>query len=533
MIACKICGKEMKAITNSHLARHGVSVEDYMREHGPIASEEFKTAASERIKAMNIARRGVSRSEEVKQKISAKNKGRVPPNKGRSMTEEQKDKLSAKMSGRYASGELVHWHTGGVNSEETRAKIAAANTGNKLSEEHREKLRAAISRRKERGEYVAPMAGKTLSDDHKKKLADAMRVNNHMTVKKMENLRRVCEENDLDIVAVDGPWVNLTCRVCSEQFRFSAQMFNASSDRLSDYCPRCHPREQCTSKGEKSLVDFIRSSYNGRIVENDRQVLGGKEIDVLIPDLNLGIEYTGLYWHAEKQNPEKKHLLWKKQFAHKQGVRLVTIFEDEWLNRREIVESRIVGMLGLHTTKVNARDTTVGKLLPREKNDFFDRCHLQGHDVSHVAFGLFHEDGKLVAAMSFKRTNMSKGGDGSAWEISRFCTELGMRVVGGAGKLLAHFRKEFDDGSPIISYADSRWSDGGLYKSLGFEFVEATPPSYWYMECYKIRKHRSTMMKHRLLSEFDADPSMTEWEIAQSLGYDRIWDCGTTKWILE
>ena len=37
--------------------------------------------------------------------------------------------------------------------------------------------------------------------------------------------------------------------------------------------------------------DFIKENYNGIIIENE-PILDGREIDVFLPELNLGIEYT-------------------------------------------------------------------------------------------------------------------------------------------------------------------------------------------------------------------------------------------------
>ena len=56
------------------------------------------------------------------------------------------------------------------------------------------------------------------------------------------------------------------------------------------------------SKEEKDLLASLKSLFprDTRIVENDRTILGGKEIDILIPSYSLGIEYDGLYFHSEK-----------------------------------------------------------------------------------------------------------------------------------------------------------------------------------------------------------------------------------------
>lgn len=36
--------------------------------------------------------------------------------------------------------------------------------------------------------------------------------------------------------------------------------------------------------------------------------------------------------------------------------------------------------------------------------------------------------------------------------------------------------------------------------------------------------------KHKLV-KLGCDSLLTEWEIMQNLGYDRIWDCGQTTWV--
>ena len=134
---------------------------------------------------------------------------------------------------------------------------------------------------------------------------------------------------------------------------------------------------------------------------------------------------------------------------------------------------------------------------------------------------------------TFKKTNMVKGGNGSNWELSRLCSKLGTRVRGGASKLIKWFQlKHNTEKLDLISYADSRWSTGDLYSAVGFEYAGKSQPSYWYMTDYKSRIHRSSLMKHKLVKR-EEDKQLTEWQLAQQIGYDRIWDCGTTKWILR
>ena len=111
------------------------------------------------------------------------------------------------------------------------------------------------------------------------------------------------------------------------------------------------------------------------------------------------------------------------------------------------------------------------------------------------------------------------------WEMLRFCTKLNTRVVGAAGKLLRHFEKNLWPKS-LVTYADRRWSQGGLYNVLGFDFVENSPPGYFYVKGCR-RYSRVKFQKHKLNDQLESfDPSKTEVQNMKDNGYFRVFDCG-------
>jgi hypothetical protein len=118
----------------------------------------------------------------------------------------------------------------------------------------------------------------------------------------------------------------------------------------------------------------------------------------------------------------------------------------------------------------------------------------------------------------------------NCYELTRLCSIFNFSIIGGASKLLKYFETNYKP-SEILSYADKRWSEGNVYKLLGFDFIGTTQPNYWYI-IKNQRKHRFAYRKSelsKLLKTFDNN--LTEWENMQLNGYDRIWDCGHLKFI--
>lgn len=87
------------------------------------------------------------------------------------------------------------------------------------------------------------------------------------------------------------------------------------------------------SFGEKQIVRFIRDEFpNLTVNENFRGgFLGLLELDMYIPELKLGIEFNGEYWHDEARDPSirDRHLR-KQECCDEAGVRLAVVWESDW-----------------------------------------------------------------------------------------------------------------------------------------------------------------------------------------------------------
>lgn len=288
-------------------------------------------------------------------------------------------------------------------------------------------------------------------------------------------------------------------------------------------CDKCHPALDGCSAMEKELYEFISKTCGGaynRQAEN-RSVIGTREIDIVVPKLRIGFEFDGLYWHSDAVGKTKSYHLEKTKLCEKAGWRLIHVFEDEWLEKRDIVKARIRHITGSVKYRIYARKCEVKEIPARLKNRFLDKYHMQGGDRAAVSYGLFYRN-RLAAVMTFCKARFDKKRE---WELSRYASVANFNVIGGAGKLLKHFERTRSPKS-LVTYADRRWSAGGLYFKLGFEHSHDSAPNYFYVKAQR-RYSRMRFQKHMLAGKLEKfDQSKSEYRNMKNNGYDRIYDCG-------
>lgn len=323
--------------------------------------------------------------------------------------------------------------------------------------------------------------------------------------------------------------IRLKCLVCCGEFSINRQYLVSRKNSKEDICLNCNPKLSGTSKMEQELFDFIRNNYNGSIQKGDKTILKNREIDILLPELNLAFEFNGLYWHSEIHKDNNYHNK-KTTDCLNEGIKLLHIWEDDWLFKKDIIKSIILNKLGV-IEKIWARKCEIRYVDNKEVRIFLNDNHIQGFVGSSVKLGLYYE-GLLVSLMTFGALRKSLGTKSSShnWELLRFCNKIGFSVVGGASKLFKYFlsNNEFD---MIISYSDNGRGVGELYTKLGFEFVHNTTPNYYYIVCGK-REHRFNFRKDVLVKK-GFDTNKTEKEIMNELGYLRVFDSGSKKWIFR
>lgn len=288
-------------------------------------------------------------------------------------------------------------------------------------------------------------------------------------------------------------------------------------------CRICHPYiPTYTSNQENQVYEFIKSLVGPDVQQSNKSIINPYELDIVIPSLQIAIEYCGLYWHSEANKADKNYHINKMNLCRDRGYRLITIFEDEWTQTPDIVRQRLTNILK-KDTRIFARKCQIRTITMSEANEFIQKNHIQGPAIAKIAYGCYR-DQQLMAVMTLGKPRYDKTAD---YELIRYCSIS--TVVGGAGKLFSAFLKDYNP-KKVISYCDMRWGTGNLYAQLKFTQAKGKLlPSYSYTDFVK-RYHRSTFTKKAIakcLNDFDK----TEQEIMREKNMYRIWDCGQSKWI--
>lgn len=324
--------------------------------------------------------------------------------------------------------------------------------------------------------------------------------------------------------------------ICHEHsIRFTQTPTNLLSGKGG--CPKCN---HMASAPEEAVADLMALFTS--VERRDRSLLKPYELDIVLPEKSLAIEYCGEYFHSSGDQESEvkmatKHIAKHKACAEK-GIRLITVFESEWKNHNYAVRRLLRNAVGAGRGKVMARKCELRPVEHPEAVAFYDRYHPQGGAGYGAHYGLFWK-GKLVACMRFTEGANDRGANKSrTWTLSRYATRV--TVTGGASRL---FKAFVEDKNPktVKSFSDNRFFSGGVYEQLGFELVEDSAADYqvWHKKLglkpkthWQRREIQSRAKDLGIDLDFDheTDPR-TERDMTYLLGGRRIYDCGKKKWV--
>lgn len=180
--------------------------------------------------------------------------------------------------------------------------------------------------------------------------------------------------------------------ICREHGEFDQQPY---LHLAMQGCPKC---SNSVSSDHLQIINFIEE-LGIEVIVNDRKILSGFELDIWIPTHNLAIEYCGLYWHSKRN--ELDHVT-KHNKCDELGIRLLTIFSDEFKFKKEILFSKIKQILVpsiLNNADIHSIDheTTETFII---KNSFLPDYNFD------QSFGIF-ENNELMSVLTYNKNKIN------------------------------------------------------------------------------------------------------------------------------
>lgn len=299
-------------------------------------------------------------------------------------------------------------------------------------------------------------------------------------------------------------------------------VYNRTQPGRMTGCPHCAAASY-VSRFEREVASYVLS-LGIEIETTVRRFSNVGELDILVPGLNVAIECQGVFWHSEHFRPKGAHAA-KRAACEALGIRLIQVWEDDWSDRRPIVERMLAHKLGFSVQeRIAARTTTVRAVGTTEARAFLNANHIQGFTGATHHLGLEH-DGSLVAVMSLKRT-----GKPGELRLERYATAA--HVLGGQSKLIRYAEKTIPGWTRLVTFADHEVSDGSLYERTGWVKDGELAPDYKYL----VRGQRVHKFNFRL-TRFRSDPmlkfeeGLSERALARLNSIPRVWDSGKTRYL--
>lgn len=218
------------------------------------------------------------------------------------------------------------------------------------------------------------------------------------------------------------------------------------------------------------------------------------------------VNVDGLFWHSDKVIQETYHHMEMQKAYESLGLTIWQFHQDEVESKMDIIKSMVNNKLGL-SNRIAGRKTTLDVAAPNDITLFIEENHLMGIGTSKRNVVL-RSGSDIVAAMIYKVKDKTL-------IIDRYCSKVGINVLGGFSKLLKQVQLAAPETNHIEYWVDLRYGSGDFLANLGFDRIRDVLSWKW-TDGYTTR--------HRLTSW--SSPADVE-------GWYKIYDAGQRLWVKE
>lgn len=293
------------------------------------------------------------------------------------------------------------------------------------------------------------------------------------------------------------------------------------TSRKATGCPTCSAGSN-QSSDEKEISEYICGLLGEAEVETQvRYVLSKRELDIYLPNHQVAIEYNGIYWHSEAARKTRKYHYEKWLACKEKGITLIQIWEDQWLQNPELVKHVISQSLVKQPTIAEKYITELSNI---ESSAFLSLYSFNPKYSGSIKLGLkVVSSNELIVVMVLKK-------QGEDFHVVNFASKDS--PAENMKSFLDYVEAEYLISS-ITAITDNCSGESLFYTQAGFEAKSEKPVTYSYTKNNKrIPRKEYTIERFRTDSNLMFTEGLTERELADLNGLNRIWDAGQTRWEL-
>lgn len=169
-------------------------------------------------------------------------------------------------------------------------------------------------------------------------------------------------------------WLNIKDTLTLLHYKGSTFIPNDQISIIEEYY---NNQTHGTSNIEQQIYDSILANYNGTILRRTKSIISPYELDIFLPDINLGIEFNGNYWHSMEAGQANNYHLMKSLLCRDKSIRLIHIYEFENL---ELQINLVINLINGNDMfpKEDFNKNNLIENIPKEQIIYKDRFTIYG-----------------------------------------------------------------------------------------------------------------------------------------------------------
>lgn len=265
---------------------------------------------------------------------------------------------------------------------------------------------------------------------------------------------------------------------------------------------------------EKSVSNWLKS-LNINVIENSRNIIYPKELDIYLPDYNIAIEFNGLYWHSELFKDKNYHLD-KTLRCKENGIDLIHIFENEWENKKDIIKSIILKKINKFKSFIDLSKCVFKKINTKKIKEFITENSLFEYEKCRYKCGIFNNN-ELIFVIGFNKNKNNI-------YIINICRKKFYNITDI--KYIFNVLKNIYNVDNIFLNINLRFNNY-IYSDCNVDMH--IKPKFWYYNKNKkeFKLNNQNYFKNNLSNKLKKyDSSLSNKDNIRKNGYIKIWDCG-------